>query len=138
MVLRVIAEAKQSVETSALRIKEIKAVEPEGPDEYGLLPKDREIAHFIYEQIHYYKENPSLFMLKMVLEEYGAKNPNMTVGEARQLIPTDRYYSLVLNEVFQEFGKDGYAFDKKHIPFSLIESGHFEPNEEPFGEFSMM
>ena len=30
-----------------------------------------------------------------------------------------------------------YAFDKKHIPFSLIESGHFEPDEETFGEITM-
>ena len=35
------------------------------------------------------------------------------------------------------FGKDGYAFDKKHIPFSLIESGHFEPDEETFGKMTM-
>lgn len=136
--LKTNTKTKKSVETPALRIKEDKTVEPEVPDEHGLLPREREIVHFIYEQIHYYKENPPLFMLKMVLDEYDAKNPNMTIGEARELIPTDRYYSLVLNDVFQEFGKDGYAFDKKHIPFSLIESGHFEPDEETFGDISMM
>ena len=128
---------KKSVETPALTIKKTKISEPEVADEHGLFPREREIVHFIYERIHYYKENPPLFMLRMVLDEYGAENPNMTVGEARTLIPTDRYYSLVLNDVFEEFGKDGYAFDKKHIPFSLIESGHFEPDEETFGEITM-
>ena len=128
---------KKSVATPTLTIKKPKVVEPEVADEHGLFPREREIAHFIYERIHYYKENPPLFMLRMVLDEYGADNPDMTVGEARTLIPTDRYYSLVLNDVFEEFGKEGYAFDKKHIPFSLIESGHFEPDEETFGEISM-
>ena len=94
--------------------------------EYELLPREKEIAHFIYERIHHHRDNPPMYLLKMIMSEYGSKKPNMLMGEAKMLIPTDRYYSLVLNEVFEKFGRDGYAFDKKHIPFSLIESGRFE------------
>lgn len=94
--------------------------------EYELLPREKEIAHFIYERIHHHRDNPPMYLLRMIMNEYGSQKPNMLMGEAKMLIPTDRYYSLVLNEVFEKFGKDGYAFDKKHIPFSLIESGQFE------------
>lgn len=48
------------------------------------------------------------------------------------------HYSLVLNEVFDTWGHLGWEFEKKHIPFDLIESGFFEDDqEETFGEMTM-
>ena len=62
----------------------------------------------------------------------------MTYEEAKNSITTDRYYSLVLNEVFDTWGHLGWEFEKKHIPFDLIESGFFEDDqEETFGEMTM-
>ncbi|MBQ2288311.1 MAG: hypothetical protein II251_06350 [Lachnospiraceae bacterium] len=45
---------------------------------------------------------------------------------------------MVLNEVFDTWGHLGWEFEKKHIPFDLIESGFFEDDqEETFGEMTM-
>lgn len=58
--------------------------------------------------------------------------------EAKKSIPTDRFYSLVLNEVIENWGQEGCDFVQKHIPFKTIESGYFEPEDETFGELTMI
>ena len=73
-----------------------------------------------------------------VLLSHKKDNPEMTYEEAKNSITTDKYYSLVLNEVFDTWGHLGWEFEKKHIPFDLIESGYFEDDqEESFGEMTM-
>ena len=46
-------------------------------------------------------------------------------------------YSLALNDVIEKWGYEGIRFNKKQIPFKLIESGYFEPEEQTFGEITM-
>ena len=98
-------------------------------EEYGLSETDQEIVHFIYEQLKYYRECPPRFMVNQVRSEMGTASPQ----EAISHIPTDGFYSLVLNEVLEYWGHDGSAFARKHIPFQTIESGYFEPEEQSFG-----
>ena len=106
--------------------------------EYTLTPVEQDIAHYIYEQLQYYTENPPSFMVNAVLMTNKKEQPDMTYEEAKNTITTDKYYSLVLNEVFEKWGQQGWVFEKKHIPFDLIESGYFEEEqEETFGEMKM-
>ena len=113
-------------------------VEPKMYGEYSLTPTDQEIVHYIYEQLKNYRENPPAFMVNTVLLSNKNDNPEMTYEEAKNCITTDKYYSLVLNEVFDTWGHLGWEFEKKHIPFDLIESGFFEDDqEETFGEMTM-
>lgn len=122
----------------AIAINRDENVEPKVYGEYSLTPTDQEIAHYIYEQLKNYKENPPAFMVNTVLLSHKNDAPNMTYEEAKNSITTDRYYSLVLNEVFDTWGHLGWEFEKKHIPFDLIESGFFEDDqEETFGEMTM-
>ena len=72
-------------------------------------------------------------MVNQVQSEFGISSPQ----EAISRIPTDRFYSLVLNEVLEYWGQDGSSFARKHISFQLIESGYFEPEEQTFGEIKM-
>lgn len=102
-------------------------------EEYGLDEADQEIVHFIYEQLKYYRERPPRFMVNQAQNEFGISSPQ----EAISRIPTDRFYSLVLNEVLEYWGQEGSSFAKKHIPFQLIESGYFEPEEQTFGEMKL-
>ena len=102
-------------------------------EEYGLSEADQEIVHFIYEQLKYYREQPPRFMVNQAQSEFGISS----LQEAISRIPTDRFYSLVLNEVLEYWGQDGSSFAKKHIPFQLIESGYFEPEEQTFGEMKL-
>lgn len=110
------------------------ALDPVACEEYGLNTMDQEIVHFVYEQIQYYRDNPPAYMLNQVRQENG----NMSFEQAKNNIPTDRFYSLVFNDVIEKWGQNGCAFGQKHIPFSLIESGYFEGEEESFGEITMM
>ena len=66
-------------------------------EEYGLDEADQEIVHFIYEQLKYYRERPPRFMVNQAQSEFGISSPQ----EAISRIPTDRFYSLVLNEVLE-------------------------------------
>ena len=102
-------------------------------DEYGLSQSDQEIVHFIHEQLEYYRERPPKYMVVQTQKELGLSSP----VEAIPRIPTDRFYSLVLNEVLEYWGQDGRDFAKKHIPFHLIESGYYEPKEQSCGEMEM-
>lgn len=102
-------------------------------EEYGLSESDQEIVHFIFEQLKYYREYPPPFMVNQVRSEYGISSPQ----EAISRIPTDRFYSLVLNEVLEYWGKEGSDFSRKRIPFQIIESGYFEPEEQSFGEMKL-
>lgn len=102
-------------------------------DEYGLMDKEREIVHFIYEQLQYYRDNPPQYMIDQVQRDRGITS----FEEAKSNIPTDRFYSLVLNDVIEKWGYEGIQFNKKQIPFKLIESGYFEPEEQVFGEITM-
>ena len=102
-------------------------------EEYGLSEADQEIVHFIYEQLKHYREQPPRFMINQAQSEFGISSPQ----EATSRIPTDRFYSLVLNEVLEYWGQDGSSFARKHIPFQLIESGYFEPEEQTFGEMKL-
>lgn len=58
--------------------------------------------------------------------------------DAKRNIPTDRFYSLVLNDVIEKWGYEGIQFNKKQIPFKMIESGYFEPEGESIGEMTML
>ena len=102
-------------------------------EEYGLDEADQEIVHFIYEQLKYYRERPPRFMVNQAQSEFGISSPQ----EAISRIPTDRFYSLVLNEVLEYWGQEGSSFAKKHIPFQQIESGYFEPEGQTFGEMKL-
>ena len=102
-------------------------------EEYELDEADQEIVHFIYEQLKYYRERPPRFMVNQAQSEFGISSPQ----EAISRIPTDRFYSLVLNEVLEYWGQEGSSFAKKHIPFQLIESGYFEPEGQTFGEMKL-
>ena len=102
-------------------------------DEYGLMDKEREIVHFIYEQLQYYRDNPPQYMIDQVQRDRGITS----FEEAKRNIPTDRFYSLVLNDVIEKWGYEGIQFNKKQIPFKQIESGYFEPEEQVFGEITM-
>lgn len=102
-------------------------------EEYGLSPTEQDIVHFIFEQLQYYRDNPPSFMMNQARTEGGASS----FEEAKRSIPTDRFYSLVLNEVIERWGYDGCAFNQKHISFKQIESGYFEAEEETFGEMKM-
>jgi len=104
----------------------------EAVEEYNLTPTEEDIVHFIYVRLGYYRENPPAFMVNQARRDYGIDS----IEEAKRSIPTDRFYSLVLNEVLEGWKKDGNAFLQKHIPLKLIESGYFEP-EETFGEITM-
>ena len=72
-------------------------------------------------------------MVNQAQSEFGISSPQ----EAISRIPTDRFYSLVLNEVLEYWGQEGSSFAKKHIPFQLIESGYFEPEGQTFGEMKL-
>lgn len=102
-------------------------------EEYGLSEADQEIVHFIYEQLKYYREQPPRFMVNQAQSEFGISSPQ----EAISRIPTDRFYSLVLNEVLEYWGQEGSSFAKKHIPFQQIESGYFETEEQTLGEMKL-
>ena len=69
-------------------------------------------------------------MVNAVLMTNKKEQPDMTYEEAKNTITTDKYYSLVLNEVFEKWGQQGWAFEKKHIPFDLNESGYIEEEQE--------
>lgn len=79
-------------------------------------------------------DNPPSFMVNQVRRDFGIGS----YEEAKNSIPTDRFYSLVLNEVIEKWGQKGCVFDQKHIPFKTIESGYFEPEAETFGELTMI
>lgn len=102
-------------------------------EEYGLSETERDIVHFIYEQLQYYRDNPPQYMISQAQSDQGVES----LEEAKRSIPTDRFYSLVLNEVIEKWGYEGYEFNRKHIPFKLIESGYFEAEEQSFGEMKM-
>lgn len=102
-------------------------------EEYGLTETEQDIVHFIYEQLQYYRDNPPSFMINQVRSDLGIGS----YEEAKRSIPTDRFYSLVFNEVIENWGQEGCDFNQKHIPFKLIESGYFEAEEQSFGEMKM-
>lgn len=102
-------------------------------EEYGLTQTEQEIVHFIHEQLQYYRDNPPSFMIDQVRSEKSLTS----FEEAKRNIPTDRFYSLVFNDVIDRWGQDGCSFGKKQVPFSLIESGYFESEEESLGEMIM-
>lgn len=102
-------------------------------EEYGLTETEQDIVHFIYEQLQYYRDNPPSFMINQVRSDLGIGS----YEEAKRSIPTDRFYSLVFNEVIENWGQEGCDFNQKHIPFKLIESGYFEAEEQAFGEMKM-
>jgi len=104
----------------------------EAVEEYKLTPTEEDIVHFIYERLGYYRENPPAFMVNQARRDYGI----YSIEEAKRSIPTDRFYSLVLNEVLEGWKKEGNIFLQKHIPLKLIESGYFEL-EEGFGDITM-
>ena len=105
---------------------------PDAVEEYGLSPVEEDIVHFIYERLNHYRQNPPAFMVNQALKDYGLDS----IEAAIKSIPTDRFYSLLINEVIEGWGKEGTAFVQKHIPLQLIESGYFEI-EEGFGEMTM-
>lgn len=90
--------------------------------EYGLDEQEQEIIEFIYEQLQFYKNNPPSFMINQVRKETGT----LTHEEAVKAIPSDRFYSLVMNDVIEVYGKEGLFLNKKNISFKQIESGYFE------------
>lgn len=102
-------------------------------EEYGLSETERDIVHFVYEQLQYYRDNPPQYMTDQVRKERGIES----FEEAKRSIPTDRFYSLVLNEVIEKWGYEGIQFSQKHIPFKVIESGYFETEEQVFGDITM-
>ena len=95
-------------------------------EEYELSDEDREIVHFIFTQLNHYFENPPQFMISQALLSLGENKTSISVDEAKELIPIDRYYSLVFNEVFEKWGSKAWDFDKKNIPYDLIKTGFFE------------
>lgn len=134
-----VAEEKPVEVSPASAISRVENGETKTYGEYTLTPVEQDIAHYIYEQLQYYTENPPPFMVNAVLMTNKKEQPDMTYEEAKNTITTDKYYSLVLNEVFEKWGQQGWAFEKKHIPFDLIESGYFEEEQgETFGEMTML
>jgi len=105
---------------------------PDAVEEYGLSPVEEDIVHFIYERLNHYRQNPPAFMVNQARRDYGLDS----IEEAIKNIPTDRFYSLVINEVLEGWGKDGTSFVQKHIPLKLIEDGYFE-TEEPTERLTM-
>lgn len=102
-------------------------------EEYGLTESEREIVHFIYEQLQYYRDNPPQYLTDQIRKDQGIES----FEEAKRNIPTDRFYSLVFNEVIEKWGYEGCQFNKKQISFKMIESGYFEAEEQTFGEMRM-
>lgn len=106
---------------------------PSACAEYGLTEIEKDIVHYVYEQLQYYRDNPPEYMIDQVKRDRGIES----FEEAKSNIQTDRFYSLVFNEVIEKWGYEGIRFNKKQIPFRLIESGYFEPEEPTFGEMKM-
>lgn len=102
-------------------------------EEYGLTEMERNIVHFVYEQLQYYRDNPPQYMTDQIRKDRGIES----FEEAKRSIPTDRFYSLVLNEVIEKWEYEGIQFSQKHIPFKVIESGYFEPEDQVFGDITM-
>ena len=132
-IVQIIKIDEPEIEVAPEDNNETVVLESAACEEYGLSEADQEIVHFIYEQLKYYREQPPRFMINQAQSEFGISSPQ----EAISKIPTDRFYSLVLNEVLEFWGQDGSSFAKKHIPFQLIESGYFEPEEQTFGEIKI-
>lgn len=121
-------------EESAHAENDFLELNPIACEEYGLTQTEQEIVHFIYMQLQYYRDNPPSFMVNQVRRDFGVGS----YEEAKNSIPTDRFYSLVLNEVIEKWGQKGCVLDQKHIPFKTIESGYFEHEAETFGELTMI
>lgn len=113
--------------------EETVALDPAACEEYGLTQTEQEIVHFVHEQLQYYRDNPPQYMIDQVRRDGGVAS----IEDAKRNIPTDRFYSLVLNDVIEKWGYEGIQFNKKQIPFKMIESGYFEAEEQAFGEMKM-
>ena len=101
--------------------------------EYDLTETEKDIVHYVYEQLQYYRDNPPEYMIDQVRQDRGIAS----FEDAKMNIPTDRFYSLVFNEVIEKWGYEGIQFNKKQISFKKIESGYFEAEEQAFGEMKM-
>lgn len=113
--------------------EELVSLDPAACEEFGLTQTEQEIVRFVYEQLQYYRDNPPSYMVNQVRTEIG-----LSLEESKRSIPSDRFYSLVLNEVIERWGQAGCSLAKKGVPFSLIESGYFQAEEETFGEMTMI
>ena len=129
-----VSDGEMMSEESAYSESDCLELNPIACKEYGLTRTEQEIVHFIYEQLQYYRDNPPSFMVNQARSDFGSGS----YEEAKKSIPTDRFYSLVLNEVIENWGQEGCDFAQKHIPFKTIESGYFEPEDETFGELTMI
>lgn len=129
-----VSDGEMMSEESAYSESDCLELNPIACKEYGLTRTEQEIVHFIYEQLQYYRDNPPSFMVNQARSDFGIGS----YEEAKKSIPTDRFYSLVLNEVIENWGQEGCDFAQKHIPFKTIESGYFEPEDETFGELTMI
>lgn len=134
---KVIADMPKPVETPAISITDDSSEQKEKEfGDYTLTSDEQDIVHYIYEQLQYYRENPPQYLINQEVLMRRAETPDITCEQAAKMIPEDRFYSLVLNEVFEKWKTVGWEFDRKRIPFELIASGYFEP-EETFGEITM-
>ena len=129
-ILEIVQVSDEDLLVDVMEEDEVIPLDPVACEEYGLTQTEQEIVRFVYEQLQYYRDNPPAFMINQVREENG----NISFEQAKQNIPTDRFYSLVFNDVIEKWGQEGCTLGKKGVPFSLIESGYFQAEDESLGE----
>lgn len=95
-----VSDGEMMSEESAYSESDCLELNPIACKEYGLTRTEQEIVHFIYEQLQYYRDNPPSFMVNQARSDFGIGSHE----EAKKSIPTDRFYSLVLNEVIENWG----------------------------------